>query len=318
MGYFPSAPLGPTLAVSLQLLSLVRQVFMHMPPNISAWCESLEAYLASMGYKVDTKEGICQRFSNAYHWYCILEISVNEYVQQHLESAATPPADILPAVPSSSHHPPDVSSSRTWPSEYLQKHCPLYFGSHNWKNNNSSSDPDTIVCIDACFTQKHRRSQQDDPVNPTGSVFLSQEDIDTMECEVEGLRRTKASVQKRSGQSSMKNCGDEDRFEQGMRIPPSVLKGCNESFTAADERCQEASTQFFSDTGVMALLCHHDHVIHLANMTSAGEKQHYALALIKSLFSHLPDDFHIGLLYDIDCQLEQSCRKWGYLGLFLP
>ncbi|KAI6025668.1 hypothetical protein F5J12DRAFT_715399, partial [Pisolithus orientalis] len=112
MGYFPSAPLGPTLAVSLQLLSLVRQVFMCMPPNISAWCKSLEAYLASMGYKVDTKEGICRRFSNAYHWYCILEISVDEYVQQHLESAATPPADILPAVPSSSHHPPDVSSSR--------------------------------------------------------------------------------------------------------------------------------------------------------------------------------------------------------------
>ncbi|KAI6141463.1 hypothetical protein BKA82DRAFT_4331723 [Pisolithus tinctorius] len=84
-----------------------------------------------------------------------------------------------------------------------------------------------------------------------------------------------------------------------MRIPPSVLKGCNESFTAADERCQKASTQFFSDTGVMALLCCHDHVIHLANMTSAGEKQHYALALIKSLFSHLPGDFHIGLLYDI-------------------
>ncbi|KAI6145454.1 hypothetical protein BKA82DRAFT_129395 [Pisolithus tinctorius] len=68
----------------------------------------------------------------------------------------------------------------------------------------------------------------------------------------------------------------------------------------------------------MALLCHHDCVIHLANMTSAGEKQHYALALIKSLFSYLPDDFHIGLLYDIGCQLEQSCRKWGYLGPFLP
>ncbi|KAI5991683.1 hypothetical protein F5J12DRAFT_907475 [Pisolithus orientalis] len=84
-----------------------------------------------------------------------------------------------------------------------------------------------------------------------------------------------------------------------MRIPPSVLEGCNEFFTAADERCQKASTQFFSDTGVMTLLCCCDCVIHPANMTSAGEKQHYALALIKSLFSHLPDDFHIGLLYDI-------------------
>ncbi|KAI6012819.1 hypothetical protein F5J12DRAFT_904852 [Pisolithus orientalis] len=132
------------------------------------------------------------------------------------------------------------------------------------------------------------------------------------------LKKTNYIKYWRSGQSSKKNCGDEDRFEQGMRIPPSVLKGCNESFTAADERHQKASTQFFSDTGVMALLCHHDHVIHLANMTSAGEKQNYALALIKSLFSHLPDDCHIGLLYDIGCQLEQSCRKWGYLEPFLP
>ncbi|KAI6006266.1 hypothetical protein F5J12DRAFT_905739 [Pisolithus orientalis] len=98
----------------------------------------------------------------------------------------------------------------------------------------------------------------------------------------------------------------------------SVLKGCNESFTAADERCQKASTQFFSDTGVMALLCCHDCVIYLANMTSAGERQHYALALIKSLFGHLPDNFCIGLLYDIGCQLEQGCREWGFLKSFLP
>ncbi|KAI5988024.1 hypothetical protein EDD15DRAFT_2172880 [Pisolithus albus] len=55
MGYFPCAPLGPSLAVSLQLLSLVRQLFMRMPPNTSAWCESFEAYLAGMGYRVDTK-----------------------------------------------------------------------------------------------------------------------------------------------------------------------------------------------------------------------------------------------------------------------
>ncbi|KAI6111411.1 hypothetical protein F5141DRAFT_1003505, partial [Pisolithus sp. B1] len=55
MGYFPCAPLGPTLAVSLQLVSLVRQLFMRMPLNTSAWCESFEAYLAGMGYKVNTK-----------------------------------------------------------------------------------------------------------------------------------------------------------------------------------------------------------------------------------------------------------------------
>ncbi|KAI6114554.1 hypothetical protein F5141DRAFT_1188004 [Pisolithus sp. B1] len=227
---------------------------MCTPPNISAWSESLEAYLGGMGYKVDTK------------------------------------------------------------------YCPLCFGGHNWQNNNSSNI-DAIVCIDACFTQKRRSGLQDDPVNPTATIFLSQEEIDSMECEVDSLRKKKPSFadERRGGYASKrKHRDEEDGFEQGMKIPISVLNTCNESFTAADEKHQKASTQFFSDTGVMALLCHHDHVIHLANMTSAGEKQHYALALIKSLFSHLPDNFHIGLLYDIGCQLEQSCRKWGFLKPFLP
>ena len=75
-----------------------------------------------------------------------------------------------------------------------------------------------------------------------------------------------------------------DGFEAGMEVPLSVLRECKESFAAADEKWQKASTQFFSDTGIMALLCHHDHVLWLANMTSAGEKQHYALALLQKLF----------------------------------
>ncbi|KAI6016833.1 hypothetical protein BKA83DRAFT_4059403 [Pisolithus microcarpus] len=296
IGYFPCAPLGPTLAVSLQLLSLVRQLFMRMPPNTSAWCESFEAYLAGMGYKVDTKEGIRRRFSNAYHWYCILELSLDEYVQQN---------------------------SRIRPSEYLRQRCPLCFGGYSCQmksTQHSSSDIDAIVCIDACFTQKRRSGQPDDPINPTATVFLSPGDIYAMECEVDGLRKSRSSVQRRSGQSLKRNhLGNEDDvFEEGMRITTSVLKGCNESFTAADERRQKASTQFFSDTGVMALLCRHDRVIYLANMTSAGEKQHYALALVKALFNHLPSNFHVGLLYDIGCQLEQSCRKWGFLKSYLP
>ncbi|KZT31656.1 hypothetical protein SISSUDRAFT_994830 [Sistotremastrum suecicum HHB10207 ss-3] len=53
-------------------------------------------------------------------------------------------------------------------------------------------------------------------------------------------------------------------------------------------------------------------------MTSAGEKQYYALALIKKVFEHLPDDAKIGVLYDIGCQLHRSCVKWGFLNEYLP
>ncbi|KAI6009917.1 hypothetical protein PISMIDRAFT_630896 [Pisolithus microcarpus 441] len=39
---------------------------------------------------------------------------------------------------------------------------------------------------------------------------------------------------------------------------------------------------------------------------------------VTPLLPPLPSNFHIGLLYDIGCQLEQSCRKWGFLKPFLP
>ncbi|KIM51647.1 hypothetical protein SCLCIDRAFT_37742, partial [Scleroderma citrinum Foug A] len=97
---------------------------------------------------------------------------------------------------------------------------------------------DAIVCIDACFTQKCRSGQQDDPINPTLSVFLRQEDVDAMEHEVEALRRVHSV---RSTGNSRSMIETEDLCEQGMRVPVSVLDSCNESFTAADEKRQKIS-----------------------------------------------------------------------------
>ena len=43
----------------------------------------------------------------------------------------------------------------------------------------------------------------------------------------------------------------EDRYEAGMHVSTSVLNGCNDSFVAADEKREKASTQFFADTGLI-------------------------------------------------------------------
>jgi hypothetical protein len=112
--------------------------------------------------------------------------------------------------------------------------------------------------------------------------------------------------------------GQEDGFESGMKVPSFVLNDCGESFKAADEKREKASTQFFTDTGLMALLCRHDRVLWLVNMTHAGERQHYALALIERLFEHIPPEMTAGILYDIGCQLHRSCLKWGFLRDYMP
>lgn len=149
-----------------------------------------------------------------------------------------------------------------------------------------------------------------DPPNPTPTIFISESYVKTMEDHVSDCRTGGAGTRNRPRQLAQEI---HDGYEDGMRIPVSVLDGCSESFVAADEKREKASTRFFADTGLMALLCRHDRVLWLVNMTSAGEKQHYSLALVKRLFEDLPPDMMVGLLYDIGCQLERSCQKWSFL-----
>ncbi|KAG6904567.1 hypothetical protein DXG01_009025 [Tephrocybe rancida] len=113
------------------------------------------------------------------------------------------------------------------------------------------------------------------------------------------------------------NTDEPDHLEGSLRVPKSVLDGCEAGFTAADSHREKASTQFFDDTALMALLCRHDVVLFIANMRSAGEKQHYVLVLMETLFQHLPLPYRVGLLYDIGCQTERSCVKWGFLDRYI-
>lgn len=143
-----------------------------------------------------------------------------------------------------------------------------------------------------------------------------------MEAEVEAIRGKQptsgTAKAKGKGKGKEKAAGQmeveaEDGFEGSMKVPTSVLDSCNDSFKAADEKREKASTKFFADTGLMALVCRHDRVLWFANMTSPGERQHYALALLKAFMQSIPDDATVGVLYDIGCQIDRSCQKWGFL-----
>ncbi|KIJ65315.1 hypothetical protein HYDPIDRAFT_67719, partial [Hydnomerulius pinastri MD-312] len=142
------------------------------------------------------------------------------------------------------------------PSEYLRKRCPLCFGAKDWRRQRAGDVKiDCIVCIDANFTQKRSKNpwgaQGQDPSNPTRSFFISIHEVTSMEAHSDQCRSRGRERQRRP----VNAMDDEDVVEEGMRIPVSVLKGCGESFTAADERREKASTQFFADTRLMAMLC---------------------------------------------------------------
>ena len=145
------------------------------------------------------------------------------------------------------------------------------------------------MCLDACFTQKRRHSPRDAEHHHPASVFLSEDKVQHAQDMVSKLRKSHPAA---------------DNLVQGMQVSAAILQDCHDSFKAADEQRVKASTQFFSDTGLMALLCRHDIVLWMVNMTSAGEKQYYALALLWELLSNLPKTMTVGCLYDIGCQLH--------------
>ncbi|KAG2130925.1 uncharacterized protein EDB93DRAFT_1255668 [Suillus bovinus] len=200
----------------LALLELVKTLFVHITPNMTAWCETLKVFLAGRGYQLTTKDNLCRQLGNAYHWYSVLPLSVSS------------------------------NEGLTRPSDFLRSRCPICFGPYDWQKSG------TLNLRPPARGRKRKRPTEE----------------------------------------------EENGYENGMQVLTSALDGCGASFSAADEKCEKASTQFFADTGMMAMLCRHDHVLWLTNITSAGEKQHYALALIKKIFDNIPPKMTYRLLDD--------------------
>ncbi|KIJ37885.1 hypothetical protein M422DRAFT_50220 [Sphaerobolus stellatus SS14] len=156
------------------------------------------------------------------------------------------------------------------------------------------------LCGRPNFAQKCLKARATDvPLTHPQTQFIPQADLDTMDTKVEALRKKNPKGHK------MK-----------MRLPEEVLQECQDSFVAANEDQTKSSAVVFADTGLVMMVCRHDRILWTANMTTPGEWQYYAFALLDQLFAHLPDDWHVGLLYDIACQVERSMVKHGILAHF--
>ena len=195
------------------------------------------------------------------------------------------------------------------PSVYLQRRCPICFSGtaklqtstcalnltvYTSVQTDISVSAQAIVCVDANFAQRRRHSRHPDPLDPHPDThFLSVNDVESMKRVVEHARPS----------------GSSDSAKSWAALPDDTLDDCEKAFTAAQGHIAKSSNAIFADTALMALLCRHDRPLFLVNMTSAGKRQYYALALIRALFLQIPDTWVIGLLYDVACQLERSMRK---------
>ncbi|KAK7459520.1 hypothetical protein VKT23_009503 [Stygiomarasmius scandens] len=202
-----------------------------------------------------------------------------------------------------------IAQSR--PSEYLRSRCPICFGGEFDVDKDRLTWADIIVCLDVCFTQRHNAQPRDPTRKHPDSFFIPQEEVNAVQARVDASQsKTRPNKRPRMGAD---NEDEDDHLEPGMMISKAILNSCGGSFKAAQEFLAKVIPKGSDVTGVMALLCRHDRPLWVVNMTTPGECQHYAIALLEKLFQHIPSFLHVGLLYDIGCQLERSCLKWGLL-----
>ncbi|KAJ3540622.1 hypothetical protein NMY22_g4217 [Coprinellus aureogranulatus] len=306
VGFVASAPIRPTLAFDIKMLEFARELYLHSPPNSTAWTSAWESFLRGRGLTFSHPDFLRRKFSKAIRYYSLLQVETEVHVRKIVLRAAVS-ADEDGSVIDDDDDGDWIDEDAYLESDYLPHACALCFAATTEPDPRAPSG--VVVCIDACFVHKRRQpargsGSHDPPIRHPRSAFLTEE-------EVEAARRLVERIC--GGTLGTPHPGVDDSIEPGMKLAQSILNACSESFTAADETRIKANPAFFADTGLMAMLCRHDRVVYLANMTTPGERQYYAIALIIKLFKALPSGVTVGILYDIGCQLHRSCNKWDLI-----
>jgi hypothetical protein len=147
-GFFPCAPLYPTLAVSLDMLEFVASLFLNLAPNERAWAATVVGYLKARGYEFATGDSFRRRFANALRYYQVLVRLVRAEITRIVEEDKAGMASQLDEKTPINERkyltvqidpmlfPNAAPTSTSRPSPYLRSRCPLCFGG----NYTDSSD----------------------------------------------------------------------------------------------------------------------------------------------------------------------------------
>ncbi|KIJ40515.1 hypothetical protein M422DRAFT_79357, partial [Sphaerobolus stellatus SS14] len=335
-GLFPCAPGKPSIAFDMNLLDLVGINMNYLAPNVSGWALTIEMFWRERGYVLGRRESLKRRFGNAFQWFTMMKeevrASVNDFIaitrssdgkstdpDQGTErnvmeingedaSRKSPKNEIDSGMETKANTVNPKPDALKEPSEHLQQCCPACFGGKELPQLHLSP-AHVLVAVDANFAQTCLHAKHIDPViNHPLSYFLSTEEVEAMEKYVEEARSGKGSKKKGASKQTKPVIGD---TSLSRLVPDDILEECMQSFIAAQEEIAKTSSKLYGSTGVMALLCRHDRVLWIVNLATPGEKQFYVYALLKRLLVNLPVSWHIGVLYDIACQIDRSMNKHG-------
>ena len=230
--------------------------------------------------------------SQAVQWYGILQVELENRVDNIIQQcrllfkpASEDTSQLDPSPLLLLPHAHHGSSC----ADILIQRCPACFGGTLF-GRPLDQGGDIHVAMDGNFHHCHRRSAGNSPSFYEPTYFLPKAQVDAV-----GRRIDRARRHPLKGSQS--------------EVPDEAIDQCEASYEAADGQKHKASTDAFDDTGLMALICRHDIPLFLANIDTPGEQQKYGIALIEHLFTLLPSQANVIVLYDVGCVLARSLSR---------
>ncbi|KIJ58397.1 hypothetical protein HYDPIDRAFT_34233 [Hydnomerulius pinastri MD-312] len=304
------------MAVAIELLAFYRALFERSCDAINALASALNSHYNRRGFRMTGREGntiqepFRRSLGHAVQWFDVLQVEMEHRVEsiltqsrEHISAARTPTSHQSETQSDhlENHQPNSNSLSPQGTTELAQsscasllvQRCPACFGG-NSHGRPLAEGGDIHVATDGNFHHRHRRSAGDCPAFYEPVYFLPKAQVDTV------------------GQRIMKARRRQPKKHKAL-VPDEAIDQCETSYEAADGKKQKTAMDSFDDTGVMALICRHDIPLFFANIDTPGEQQKYSIALIEHLFSLLPSQANVVVLYDVGCVLARSLAQYDIL-----
>ncbi|KAH6865348.1 hypothetical protein BKA70DRAFT_1244851, partial [Coprinopsis sp. MPI-PUGE-AT-0042] len=125
-GFFPTAPLFPTMAVDVRMLEFMRELYLCSPPNRSAWSSALESFYGRQGIILTGSDIICHKVAKASQYYALLRLQARAFVRNKMLLAHQLVLSEDDTDPDCANDWEDISDADA-KHEYLKRCCLLCF-----------------------------------------------------------------------------------------------------------------------------------------------------------------------------------------------
>jgi hypothetical protein len=175
----------------------------------------------------------------AVQWYDVLQVKIKRQVDTALQQSQDHVANLQPLQPP---QPPQSSDSiilhRERCAPLLAQCCPACFGGTLF-GQPIEHGGDIHVATDGNFHHRHQCSASDCPRFYEPTYFLSKQFVDAVGHQIDTQYKRLAKA-------------------HAPLVPDEAIDLCENAYEAADGNKQKAAMDSFDDTGIMALICHHD------------------------------------------------------------